>query len=105
MSNLPPLVGQMNLQLEGRVVAITGAASGIGFATARAVGLLGGRAILGDFNEAGLTVAVDELQNLGMRVDRSSLMSRIPCRYRHSSIFLWARGASMASSRQLERRR
>ena len=73
MSNLPPLVGQMNLQLEGRVVAITGAASGIGFATARAVGLLGGRAILGDFNEAGLTVAVDELQNLGMRVESKQL--------------------------------
>ena len=42
-------------RFEGKVAVVTGAASGIGAATARLMGKEGARLVLGDLNEAGLT--------------------------------------------------
>nr|WP_314484222.1 SDR family oxidoreductase [uncultured Pseudomonas sp.] len=51
----------MSYQLEGKVAAITGAASGIGLATAQAMVLAGARVILIDRDEAALARACEQL--------------------------------------------
>ena len=53
----------MNMQpLTGRVVVITGAARGIGFATARALKSSGATVAIGDIDESRLLEATDELE-------------------------------------------
>ena len=56
------------MELEGRVAVITGGASGIGLASARALAGAGARLVLGDVEEAALGRAVDELAHEGASV-------------------------------------
>lgn len=55
--------------LNGRIVAITGAASGIGRATALAAGALGAALSLGDLDEGALESFVAELEHDGIKTD------------------------------------
>ncbi|KAK5451637.1 hypothetical protein LTS15_007897 [Exophiala xenobiotica] len=64
-------------QLEGKVIAITGAGSGIGAATARLAAARGASLSLCDVNESGLNKVVEELKGkgtnvIGQRVDVSN---------------------------------
>ena len=52
----------------GKVVAITGAASGIGRGLANRFGKLGAKLSLADINEAGLLKVADELKAGGVEV-------------------------------------
>jgi NAD(P)-dependent dehydrogenase (short-subunit alcohol dehydrogenase family) len=49
-------------RLDGRVAVVTGAASGIGFASARALGLAGARIAVADINAEGADKAVETLK-------------------------------------------
>lgn len=51
--------------LEGKTILITGAASGMGKATAIACSKMGGRIIAADYNEDGLANAMNELEGSG----------------------------------------
>lgn len=53
------------MRLSGKVMVITGAASGIGLATARLCAESGARLILGDLNEAGGEQAAAEIRHVG----------------------------------------
>ncbi|KAK4934957.1 hypothetical protein LTR10_023894 [Elasticomyces elasticus] len=55
-------------QLEGKVIAITGAGSGIGAATARLAAIRGASLSLCDVNEKGLGQVVEELKGKGVKV-------------------------------------
>jgi NAD(P)-dependent dehydrogenase (short-subunit alcohol dehydrogenase family) len=55
-------------QLQGKVIAITGAASGIGEATARLAAQRGASLSLADVNEVALNKLVEELKNSGIDV-------------------------------------
>jgi NAD(P)-dependent dehydrogenase (short-subunit alcohol dehydrogenase family) len=64
----------MNLDLDGKVVVITGGASGIGLVTARTFLGEGARLVLGDVNESALLGVVADLRSaggtaVGVRVD------------------------------------
>ncbi len=58
-----------HLQLEGKVVVITGAASGIGLATARLFAQEGARLLLGDVDEKAGRRAAGEIETGGGRAD------------------------------------
>ena len=53
------------MRLKGRVAVITGAASGIGAATARIFAQEGARLMLGDLDEAGVRQVADEIAKTG----------------------------------------
>lgn len=55
-------------QLQGKVIAITGAGSGIGAATAREAAARGASLSLCDINEKGLNQVVEELKGKGVKV-------------------------------------
>src|SRR6266496_1657574 len=55
----------MNLSFENKVVLVTGAASGLGLATARAVAESGTSVVLADWNEKDAQSAAQELANKG----------------------------------------
>ena len=61
--------------LRGKVAVITGGASGIGLATARALAAEGARLVLADIEDGPLAAAAAELDALGVRCDVSSLES------------------------------
>ncbi|MBI3770470.1 MAG: SDR family oxidoreductase [Deltaproteobacteria bacterium] len=58
----------MEPRFAGKVMLITGAASGIGAATARRFAREGARLVLGDLNESGLATVADELRSSGAEV-------------------------------------
>jgi NAD(P)-dependent dehydrogenase (short-subunit alcohol dehydrogenase family) len=66
-------------QLQGKVIAITGAGSGIGLATARETAARGAKLSLCDINEKAVQKVVDELKGktdvIGRKVDVSSSKS------------------------------
>lgn len=53
------------MNLEHSIAVITGAASGIGAATARMLGAAGGRVVLGDVSEEGLARTADAVRDAG----------------------------------------
>ena len=61
--------------LRGKVAVITGGASGIGLATARALAAEGARLVLADIEDGPLAAAAAELDALGVRCDVSLLES------------------------------
>ena len=65
MTATPGAVPPHWLALEGRVCAVTGAASGIGEATARALAAAGARVALLDRNVQGSEIVVAELRARG----------------------------------------
>jgi NAD(P)-dependent dehydrogenase (short-subunit alcohol dehydrogenase family) len=58
----------MNLSFENQVALVTGAASGLGLATARAFAESGASVVLADWNEKAVRSAVDELAAKGHKV-------------------------------------
>ena len=56
-------------QLDDKVIAITGAASGIGRATARLAAAEGARLVLGDLDEGALETVVDDVRAIGAKAD------------------------------------
>jgi NAD(P)-dependent dehydrogenase (short-subunit alcohol dehydrogenase family) len=66
----------MNISFEGQVALVTGAASGLGLATAKAFAASGASVVLADWNEKEVQVAAQELgdkghKTLGIRCDVS----------------------------------
>jgi len=66
----------MNISFEGKVALVTGAASGLGLATAKAFAESGASVALADWNEKATHAAVDELtaqghKAIGIRCDVS----------------------------------
>ena len=59
----------MERRFVDKIVLVTGAASGIGAATARRFAREGARLVLGDLNEVGLATIADELRSAGADVD------------------------------------
>lgn len=59
----------MDLELAGKVVVITGGASGIGLVAARTFAAEGAKLVIGDVNEAALASVAAELGAIGQRVD------------------------------------
>lgn len=55
----------MNISFEGQVALVTGAASGLGFATAKAFAESGASVVLADRNEAQVQAAAKELEDKG----------------------------------------
>jgi NAD(P)-dependent dehydrogenase (short-subunit alcohol dehydrogenase family) len=55
----------MNISFENQVALVTGAASGLGLATARAFARSGAAVVLADFNQKAVRVAADELADEG----------------------------------------
>src|SRR5438128_5048657 len=66
---MTPKEGAMDRRFVGKIVLVTGAASGIGAATARRFAREGARLVLGDLNEVGLATIADELRSAGADVD------------------------------------
>ncbi len=56
----------VRFRMEGRVAVVTGAASGIGFASARSLGLAGARIVVADINAEGADKAVAALKGEGI---------------------------------------
>lgn len=69
----------MNLGLKGRVVIVTGAASGIGKAVAEAYAKEGARLALADINLDGLKTLKDELKGVEVYVERVDVTSADDC--------------------------
>lgn len=59
----------MDLQLAGRIVVVTGGASGIGLVTARTFAAEGAKLVIGDVNESALAAVASELGAVPQRVD------------------------------------
>jgi len=59
----------MERRFVDKIVLVTGAASGIGAATARRFAREGARLVLGDLNEVGLATIADELRSAGADVE------------------------------------
>ncbi len=59
----------MDLELAGKVVVITGGASGIGLVAARTFAAEGAKLVIGDVDEAALAAVATELGTVGQRVD------------------------------------
>jgi NAD(P)-dependent dehydrogenase (short-subunit alcohol dehydrogenase family) len=57
----------MNISFEGKVALVTGAASGLGLATAKAFAESGASVALADWNESAVGVAVEELTTQGYK--------------------------------------
>ena len=57
------------MRFEGKLAVVTGAATGMGAATARLLAAEGARLVLGDLNEAGGRALADELGATFLRVD------------------------------------
>jgi len=55
----------MNISFEGKVALVTGAASGLGLATAKAFAESGAAVALADWNESAVRAAADELAAQG----------------------------------------
>ncbi|MZD10702.1 SDR family oxidoreductase [Streptomyces sp. SID5785] len=67
MSTTPTTpVADASTEFAGKTALVTGAASGIGLATARRLGLSGARVVVADFNEQGARDAVEALQKEGV---------------------------------------
>lgn len=60
------------MRIEGNVFIVTGAASGLGAATARMIGAAGGKPVLADLNEEAGSVLARELGGVFVRCDVSS---------------------------------
>ena len=60
------------MRIEGNVFIVTGAASGLGAATARMIAAAGGKPVLADLNEEGGSVLARELGGVFVRCDVSS---------------------------------
>lgn len=63
----------INFGLDGKVVVVTGGASGIGLTTARALVKDGAKVMILDMKEDGVTAALDELRTLGADVQGAAL--------------------------------
>ncbi len=61
------------LRFESRTVIVTGAASGIGFATAKQAALEGGNIVLVDLNEDRLRAAQDQIANAGTKTKTKAI--------------------------------
>src|SRR6185437_6639603 len=61
--------GFMQIDLNGRLAVVTGGASGIGRATATALGTAGCRVLIADRNEAALAAAMRDLNAMGRVID------------------------------------
>lgn len=59
----------MDLQLDGKIVVVTGGASGIGLVTARTFAAEGAKLVIGDVNESALAAVASELGAVPQRVD------------------------------------
>ena len=66
----------MSGQLAGKVAVITGAASGMGFATAERFIAEGASVVIADFNEA-KTAFRERMENLGVFVEPSGQPQRV----------------------------
>lgn len=58
----------MNISFEGKVALVTGAASGLGLATAKAFAQSGAAVVLADWHEDAVRVAADDLSGQGHKV-------------------------------------
>ena len=67
----------MSERFEGKVVLVTGAASGIGAATARRFASEGAKLVLGDLNEVGLSAVARELSEDAEVATRATDVSRL----------------------------
>ena len=65
----------MNISFENKVALVTGAASGLGLATAKAFAESGASVALADWNEAAVRSAAEELTAQGVRRDKAALSS------------------------------
>ena len=61
------------MDFPGKVTVITGGASGIGAATARAFAKEGARVIVADLNEAGAKAVADEIDGIGRMIFKEQL--------------------------------
>ncbi len=86
------------MEIKGKVAVVTGAASGIGKATAVALAQEGADVVLADINEERLAEAKGEIEALGRRVLTVPLMSRNWRRSRAFSISRSPRWAERTSS-------
>lgn len=57
------------MRLEGKIVLVTGGASGIGAATAHRLAAEGARVAIGDINEHGATAVAGEIDGIGVKLD------------------------------------
>jgi hypothetical protein len=64
----------MNLSLKNKVALVTGAASGIGFATARAYAEAGAAVVLADINSELVNKAANDLISRGLKLNRLPVM-------------------------------
>ena len=61
------------MDFPGKVTVITGGASGIGAATARAFAKEGARVIVADLNEAGAKAVADEIDGIGRMIFKEKM--------------------------------
>ena len=59
--------------LKDKIIAITGGATGIGFALAKAFGVEGAKIVIGETREEKLEEAIDKLKNLDIDADKTHL--------------------------------
>ena len=59
--------------LKDKIIAITGGATGIGFALAKAFGVEGAKIVIGETREEKLEEAIDQLKNLDIDADKTHL--------------------------------
>jgi len=81
------------MDFPGKVTVITGGASGIGAATARAFAKEGARVIVADLNEAGAKAVADEIDGIGIRCnvaqesDVNSLVRAVEAKFGRIDLF------------------
>jgi NAD(P)-dependent dehydrogenase (short-subunit alcohol dehydrogenase family) len=72
----------MNITFENQVALVTGAASGLGLATAKAFAEAGASVVLADCNEQAVRTAADELAGKGYRTLVFAATSRMTRRWK-----------------------